>query len=187
MTVFVIIFMIVASIFAIASLVYVVTDIILEVTRNKEEPVAEPEPEPIPEPEPEPEPIIIPVIIPEPEPEPEPEPVIEIVEQIDAVEADELITDEVAMSVVRYEEGAGHGKKGIVNLGIIDKTFEAGSLITIAELKKAGLLAKSFGRVKILADGVLTKSFTIKAEDFSVQAIKMIELTGGIVIILKED
>ena len=43
------------------------------------------------------------------------------------------------------------------------------------------------GRVKILADGILNKPLTIKAESYSVQAIKMIELTGGTVIILIDE
>ena len=48
------------------------------------------------------------------------------------------------------------------------------------------LVPKSVGRVKILARGRLTKALTVKAESFSVQAVKMIELMGGTVIILKD-
>ena len=50
-----------------------------------------------------------------------------------------------------------------------------------------GLLTKKTGRIKVLAGGMLHKPLTIKAENYSVQAIKMIELTGGTVIILKDD
>jgi ribosomal protein L15 len=39
--------------------------------------------------------------------------------------------------------------------------------------------------VKILADGTLEKALTIKADSFSIQAIKMIELTGGTPIVLE--
>ena len=35
------------------------------------------------------------------------------------------------------------------------------------------------GRIKILARGRMTKQMTIEADDFSMQAIKMIILTGG--------
>ena len=98
-----------------------------------------------------------------------------------------MITDEVAMKTVRYEGGAGIGKMGIVNIGDINKVFAADDTVTIAELKTKGLLSRKFGRVKILADGVLDKPLTVKAESFSMQAIKMIELTGGTVIILRED
>ena len=40
--------------------------------------------------------------------------------------------------------------------------------------------------MKILADGMLNKPLIIKSESYSIQAIKMIELTGGTVIILKD-
>jgi ribosomal protein L15 len=181
MSLFVIIFMIIATIFALASLVYVTVDIILEILARKKEPEEE---EPEPEPEPEVVPVIVPVVVPEPEPEPEVMP--EIVEHIDAEEADEMISDDLAMKTVRYESPAGHGKQGIINIGALDHIFEAGDVITLEELKRRGLVSRSFGRIKILADGVLNKPLTIKAESYSIQAIKMIELTGGTVIILKD-
>ena len=179
MSLFVIIFMIIATIFALASLVYVTVDIILEILARKKEPEEEE-----PEPEPEVVPVIVPVVVPEPEPEPEVMP--EIVEHIDAEEADEMISDDLAMKTVRYESPAGHGKQGIINIGALDHIFEAGDVITLEELKRRGLVSRSFGRIKILADGVLNKPLTIKAESYSIQAIKMIELTGGTVIILKD-
>ena len=59
-------------------------------------------------------------------------------------------------------------------------------MVTLAALKTKGLVPKSAGRVKILAGGdLLTKPLTVKAESFSIQAIKMIELTGGTVVIKK--
>jgi hypothetical protein len=71
MDVIVIIFMAIAIIFALASLGYVVVDVVLEL-RKKEEPIPEPIPEPEPEPEPLPEfvesePVEIPEDLPEPE------------------------------------------------------------------------------------------------------------------------
>ena len=175
MTVFIIIFMIIATIFALASLTYVTVDIVLEV-RSKNE-----IPEDIPEP--------TVIVIPEPEPEPEPEPVEvmpEPVEHIDAEEADAMISDELAMQTVLYESGAGQGKQGIINIGVIDENFEPGDVITLAALKEKKLVPKNVGRVKVLADGELSRPITVKSESYSVQAIKMIELTGGTVIILKD-
>ena len=91
----------------------------------------------------------------------------------------------VAMELADYEEGGCDGKQGIINIGTISSIFEPGALITIAELKALGLINKKVRRIKVLADGVLDKPLTIKAEAYSVQAIKMIELTGGKVIILR--
>ena len=182
-------FMVLATMFSVGSLSYVVIDIIIVVNRKKypePEPqpvvvVREPEPEPIPEPEPEPEPI------PEPIPEPEPEPiVIEVVEHINAEEADELIPDEVVEQLIEEEvieeEPETTGFRTYINLGVLDANFESGDTITIDELKERKLIPSKAKRVKILADGELTKAFTIKAHSFSTQAVKMIKLTGGTVI-----
>lgn len=165
-------FLIVATIFAICSVAYVIYEIL---TRKKLKFVPSPEPEIVPEPIPEPipEPVPVPIVIPE------------IVEHIDAVEADELLADNLAMELADFEEGGCDGKQGIINIGTISSIFEPGALITIAELKALGLINKKVRRIKVLADGVLDKPLTIKAEAYSVQAIKMIELTGGKVIILR--
>ncbi len=173
MDIFVIIFMIVATIFALFTIAYVIIDIILGLLLRKkeEEPEEEEEEEP-------------PVVVPVPEPVHEVMPAI--VAHIDAEEADAMISDDLAMENARYEEGAGHGMQGIINIGVIDKAFEANSVITLAVLKSKGMISKKVGRMKVLADGELTKPLTIKSESYSVQAIKMIELTGGTVIILQD-
>ena len=170
MDVVVIIFMVISSIFALAMIGYVTVDVIIEMNSKKES-VIEVLPTPEPESEPEPDVIEEPVEIP-------------IVEHIDANEADLLISDDLAMKKANYESGAGHGKQGIVNIGLIDENFDQNEVVTIAALKAKGLVPKSVGRIKILAAGILEKPLTIKAESYSVQAIKMIELTGGTVIIL---
>ena len=105
---------------------------------------------------------------------------------IDAEEADAMISDTLAMKTANYESGAGHGQHGIINIGVLNQNFEANDVITLAALKEKGLVPKKVGRMKVLADGILTKPLTIKSESYSIQAIKMIELTGGTVIILKD-
>ena len=168
-------FLIVATIFAIATLIYVFIDLLLD--RKKPEPEREPEPEP--EVQEEPVPVVVPVPVVE-------EVMPEIVESIVAEEADEMISDELALKTANYEEGAGQGKQGIINIGVLDQHFNANDVITLAELKKRKLISPKVGKLKILADGVLTKPLVTKSESYSIQAIKMIELTGGTVIILKE-
>lgn len=171
MNVFVIIFMVIALIFAIGTLGYVTVDVVLE-RRNKEEPEEKKE-EPI---------VVVPPVMDVAEPEVMPE----IVEHIDAEEADAMISDSLAMRTANYESGAGHGQQGIINIGVLDQNFEAHDVITLAVLKERGLISKKVGRMKVLADGMLNKPLTIKSESYSIQAIKMIELTGGTVIILKD-
>ena len=173
---FIVIFLIIADILAIFSIVYVILDVIFG--RKKKEEHEEQEmivvPVVAPVVAPEPEPVVVPVVIP-------------IVDHVDAEEADEMISDEVAMETVKYEWPAGKGKQGIINIGDLDKLFEPDSVITLPLLTELGLMPKKVKRIKILADGILTKPLTIKAENYSVQAIKMIELTGGTVIMLIDE
>ena len=172
MSVFVIIFMIVATVFALATLGYVAVDVVLEM-RNKEEPKEEKKEEPV---------VVAAPIVEEAPPEVMPE----IVEHIDAEEADAMISDSLAMKTANYESGAGHGLQGIINIGVLDANFNAHDVITLAVLKERDLISKKAGRMKVLADGMLNKPLTIKSESYSIQAIKMIELTGGTVIILRD-
>lgn len=171
MNIFIIIFMVIASIFAIGTLGYVTVDIVLEI-RNKDKPEEEKKEEP--------------VVVADPIVDAAPEVMPEFVEHIDAEEADAMISDSLAMKTANYESGAGHGQQGIINIGVLDANFNAHDVITLAVLKEKGLMSKKVGRMKVLADGVLNKPLTIKSESYSIQAIKMIELMGGTVIILKD-
>lgn len=172
MNIFIIIFMVIASIFAIGTLGYVTVDIVLEI-RNKDKPEEEKKEEPV---------VVAAPVVEEAPPEVMPE----IVEHIDAEEADAMISDSLAMKTANYESGAGHGQQGIINIGVLDANFNANDVITLAVLKEKGLMSKKVGRMKVLADGMLNKPLTIKSESYSIQAIKMIELTGGTVIILRD-
>jgi len=66
----------------------------------------------------------------------------------------------------------------LVNLRDLE-TFEAGSVVDLEALGKAGLMTKVKDGVKILADGELTKALTVKAHKFSKSAVAKIEAAGG--------
>ena len=108
----------------------------------------------------------------------------EIVEEIDAETADQLMSDQQAYSTVVYEEETDpDGYKMIINLGVINQHFDKGVTVTLDSLKEKKLVPQKTKRLKVLAFGILNKPLTIKANSYSVQAIKMIELTGGTVVI----
>ncbi len=150
-------------------------------------PAPKPEPEPIPEPEPEPEP--------EPKPEPKPLPKMEHeqVEHVTVDEANEMMSDEEAISLEIAEADIAEGdsiheqysgiKKAEINIDTIGENFEAGDTVTLNSLKEKGLVSKSAGYVKVLARGELDKPLTIVAQGYSVAAVKMILLVGGRVIV----
>ncbi len=68
----------------------------------------------------------------------------------------------------------------IVNIGSLER-FEGGSIIDSDMLIKVGLVKNDKKKIKILADGTLTKSLTVKAQAFSKQAQEKITASGGTV------
>ena len=67
----------------------------------------------------------------------------------------------------------------IVNVGALNNKFENGAVIDLEALKAARLVTKELDGVKILGNGELTKSFTVKANVFSASAKEKIEAAGG--------
>lgn len=66
----------------------------------------------------------------------------------------------------------------IVNLSDLDR-FEKGSTVDLALLVAAGLVNKIGAGVKLLADGDIKKSLTIKVHKFSQSAKAKVEAAGG--------
>jgi len=66
-----------------------------------------------------------------------------------------------------------------VNVGTLEKKFENGAVVDTQALVEAGILKNSFDGVKILSNGALTKSLTVKANAFSKSAKEKIEAVGG--------
>ena len=129
-------------------------------------------------------PAIIAAAVPEEEEEEEEEtPVVPIVtvDSVDVETADELMSDATAIAMVETLEApiSSAGMKVILNLHVINDHFAAGDTVDLDALKKKRLISAKACRVKILADGMLDKPLTVIADGFSVQAIKMITLTGG--------
>ncbi|MEZ4598439.1 MAG: 50S ribosomal protein L15 [Syntrophotaleaceae bacterium] len=67
----------------------------------------------------------------------------------------------------------------LVNLRDLQENFEAGSVIDLEALGKAGLIGKVLDGVKILGDGDIDKALTVKAHRFSKAAEQKITAAGG--------
>ncbi len=57
--------------------------------------------------------------------------------------------------------------------------FENGSVVDLQALIENGIVRKSLDGLKILGEGELTKSLTVKAEKFSKGAVEKIQACGG--------
>ena len=107
-------------------------------------------------------------------------------ERVSVAEVQNLISDEVAVSLIEEKEEMVLLKpKGIINIDTLSENYQANETVTLESLKEKKLIGNSVNHVKVLARGVLNKPLTVKMPEFSVDAAKMILLTGGKVIQLK--
>lgn len=101
---------------------------------------------------------------------------------ISVYEAKELISDDSALEyveVVTNKEAKTYHKKDIINLDVLSRSFNKDELVNLEELKKRKLIPPKTDYIKVLARGILDKPLIIEANDYSIDAVKMIVLTGG--------
>jgi len=71
----------------------------------------------------------------------------------------------------------------VINLGEIEKRYEAGETVDFSSLHKKGLIKKAVP-IKILATGEITKKMSFKVDAVSASAIAKIEKAGGDVSVI---
>ena len=119
-------------------------------------------------------------------PEEEPEEIHQV-ESVSVDMVDELMSDKAAeLALDESDKIGGTGKLGIVNIGSLNDAYQNFDTVNLENLKEKDLVDDNIGRLKVLASGKLDKSLTVEADAFSVQAIKMITLTGGHAVRLKD-
>lgn len=67
----------------------------------------------------------------------------------------------------------------VVNVSSLEKRFDDGATVEIADLFAARLISSPDARVKILGDGELNKKLTVRAHAFSAKAKEQVEARGG--------
>jgi len=68
----------------------------------------------------------------------------------------------------------------VVNIGDLEECFNKGDVVDVGELRKRRLVQGQRNlKVKVLGDGELTKSLTVKVDGFSKSAEKKITAAGG--------
>lgn len=73
----------------------------------------------------------------------------------------------------------------VVNVGTLCDNFEPGTVITPELLVEKGLVATRFDQLKVLGDGGIQKSFTVRAHRFSATAEAKIVQAGGSVELIE--
>lgn len=117
-----------------------------------------------------------------------------IKEEVSVSEATKLMSDEDAKMLVeeqvvysddtvsRAYQNGNKAVKDIINIDVISANFKAGDHVNLNTLKEHKLIGKKTTYIKVLARGYINKPLIVEADAFSIEAIKMIVLTGGRVI-----
>lgn len=92
-----------------------------------------------------------------------------------------------AMPLVRRVPKRGFTNKwalnvAVVNVGDLDRVFQAGDEISPEALQSSSLMGHRFDEIKILGNGELTKKLKVSAHRFSSSAVEKIEKAGGEVV-----
>lgn len=102
-----------------------------------------------------------------------------VVKKVSAEIVDRIMTNEQAVEVVELKGEKREGKMTFINVDTLCDNFDTNEHITLDRMKEKGLIADKYDRVKILARGIIDKPINVEADAYSVQAVKMIVLTGG--------
>lgn len=92
-----------------------------------------------------------------------------------------LMSDEAAADMVEVDKTySDKTKRGIVNIDTLSEVFNSGECVDLESMKqRIPYLNKRTTYIKVLGRGVLDKPLTVIADEFSMDALKMIFLTGG--------
>ena len=71
------------------------------------------------------------------------------------------------------------GRKEIINIDTLSEHYNNNDEVTLESLIEKKLVPSKTGHVKVLARGVLDKTLHVVANEYSLQAVKMIILVGG--------
>ena len=110
---------------------------------------------------------------------------INVLKEVSVTQVDKLMTDEQTEKLTEKSQRiADKTRKAMINIDTISAYFNDGETVTIEELKKrVPSFDKKATYYKVCARGTLNKKLTVDADDVSVEAKKMILLTGGKVIL----
>ncbi len=109
--------------------------------------------------------------------------IVHTVHEVSVAEANEALEDDTAAvfveQAVRY---ADRTKQGIINIDTLAAYFKGGEYVTLDEIRKRIKGYEKVTYIKVLARGKLNEPLTVEADEFSIEAVKMIVLTGGKVL-----
>ena len=107
---------------------------------------------------------------------------------IDSVRADELLSDRLAKTMTQSSSEriiTAGDEKCEITVGEISDAFEDGDRVDVNSLKEKGLISDNVSYIKVTEGGSICKSLSVYANGFDIGAVKMIVLSGGEAIRIK--
>ena len=83
-----------------------------------------------------------------------------------------------------FSNAAFRTNYNVVNVGDLEKRFEANAHVTPEAILEAGLIRNLRYKVKVLGDGALTKKLKVEAGKFSKSAEEKIKAAGGEAVVV---
>lgn len=106
---------------------------------------------------------------------------------VDSVSADETstLTDAQALDMLQEVDGVEPINVALVTTEMLNEAFEQNDRVDLDKLKELELVPEECDGYRLHARGELTKALNIITNDISLNALKMVLLTGGIVTKIK--
>lgn len=106
---------------------------------------------------------------------------------VDSVSADETstLTDAQALDMLQVIEGVEPTNVALVTTEMLNEAFEQNDRVDLDKLKELELVPAECDGYRLHARGELTKALNVITNDISLNALKMVLLTGGIVTKIK--
>ena len=90
-----------------------------------------------------------------------------------------------ALTAVVFRPARPGNNRAIVYLDTLSDAFAPYSFVNLAILRKEGIVGEETTHIVVHARGVLRKPLMVEADGFSLEAVKMLSLTGGRAILIR--
>lgn len=90
-----------------------------------------------------------------------------------------------ALTAVVFRPARPGNNRAVVCLDTLSDAFAPYSFVNLAILRKEGIVGEETTHIVVHARGVLRKPLMVEADAFSLEAVKMLSLTGGRAILIR--
>ena len=113
-------------------------------------------------------------------------------EEVKTISVEEIVMDEPVEAeiedetpfVARVIPKPADPEKAVVDVCILEENFPDGAVITLEKLRAVGLVQEEAKTLQIIASDSISKSFTIEADRFTIDAMRVIDEANGNIVVV---